>query len=83
MREEGDRKGGRLMLLYEESVDISFCRLSIKNKDFIHIQGKVQGEPFTVIIVYFSVSDKERNKSLREEIERIINKDDDTFHWRL
>lgn len=60
MREEGDRKGGGIMVLYKIGNGMKFVKEKSQYNDFIHMSGVVCGERITVIVVYFALRDKDR-----------------------
>ena len=72
MREPKDRKGGGLMLLHQQNKNIVLNKVATRNKDILHVKGSIRGMDIVMIIVYFSVNDKERNSSMKEEIEKIL-----------
>ena len=74
MREVQDRKGGGIMVLYRKNKKILMHKQESKLKDYLFIKGNLCGLSISIIVVYFSVHDKERNKSLRREIEEAIEK---------
>ena len=72
MREEKDRKGGGLLMLYNKGKGNSLCKIATNNKDILHTKGKLGKWEVRIILVYFSVNDVERNKDITQEIEKII-----------
>ena len=74
MREVQDRKGGGIMVLHRKNKNVSMHRQENRLKDYLFIKGNLFGLNIGIIVVYFSVHDKERNKGLRKEIEEIIGK---------
>lgn len=72
MRDFQDKKGGGLMMLHRKSDIINLKQMQNRNKDYLHVKGEIVNKQIHIILVYFSVNDKERNKNLREEIEKHI-----------
>ena len=74
MRDLNDRKGGGLMILHRNSKDIKLEKIESINRDILVAKGSISGWDVVIIVVYFSVSDRERNYSIRIEIENILGK---------
>ena len=77
MREEQDRKGGGLMLIFRRNKGIELQKIDTKNRDILHVKGKIEGWDVRVILVYFSVNDENRNMKMRKEIEEIMEGNSD------
>lgn len=77
MREAKDRKGGGIMILYQQDKYIRLEKVTTKNRDLLFVKGSVRGLDILLIAVYFSVSDKQRNLSMKAEIEQIIESNSD------
>ena len=60
MRELNDKEGGGLMVLFQDNKGVSFTKIKTNWNLYM-------------IVVYFSVSDKERNINMRKEIEKIVD----------
>lgn len=73
MREEQDRKGGGLMLIYRRNRGIEFEKIETRwCKDVLHAKGKMEGREVGIIVVYFTVKDDTRNIKIKKEIETIM-----------
>ncbi len=59
MREIKDKKGGGIMMLYKESKGLKFKKIISQSNDLLHVKGEMWGWNIRIIIVYFSVNDKE------------------------
>lgn len=60
------------MFLYQNAKDIYLDKVSTKWRDILLIRGSVRWWKVQIIIVYFRVNDRVRNHSMKTEIERII-----------
>lgn len=79
MRELDDRKGGGLLLLYMKDNGLICSKVETRNRDILCVNGNMRGWDFMLILVYFSVNDKARNLSIRDEIEKIIENLNEDF----
>ena len=77
MRDQKDKKGGGIMVLYKDSKEIELKKIDCKNKDLLQLKGSIYGEKTLILVVYFAVNDKERNKRIKEEIESIIDDEEE------
>lgn len=72
MREQKDRKGGGLMVIYREEKGVDLQKIETKCKDVLYVKGKIEGWEVKIVVVYFSVNDTVRNMEMKQEIEKII-----------
>ena len=76
MREEKDKKGGGLMVIYKEEKELELVKLDTNSKDILDIKGKIYDIDTRIMIVYMDCASdregKERNIRIREELERKI-----------
>ena len=77
MREKQDKKGGGLMMLYRKDQGIKLTKMQTKSKDMIFTTWKIGRWEINIIMIYFSVNDKESNNEMKKEIERIIEGKDE------
>ena len=73
MREEQDRKGGGLMVLYRKDTGVDLEKIPTKCPDILHTKGKMRGWEMRLVVVYLSVNDPPRNNNIKLQMERIIN----------
>ena len=74
MRETEDQKGGRLMILWRENEDIIIEKAETKSKDILLVESKINQMEMSIVLIYMSVNDSERNEKIRKEIENIIRR---------
>ncbi len=77
MRQEKDRKGGGLMIIWQEGKNIELNKVDTLNKDLLYVRGNIGNTSIAIILVYMSVQDKERNENMETEIRKIIEKLED------
>ena len=79
MRKLQDKKGGGLLVLWKQK--FKAIGHSTKSSDILHVEFRVKMTSFHIILVYFSVANKEedriRNKQMRKEVEKIVGKLED------
>ena len=80
-RELKDKKGGGLMILYN-SENIEIEKIETQQKDILYTKCRIANLKINTILVYFSAGnseeDKERDKLLRIECEKLIRNDVDS-----
>ncbi|MEL6646065.1 MAG: endonuclease/exonuclease/phosphatase family protein, partial [Pseudomonadota bacterium] len=73
MREEKDKKGGGLMILYKETDDVKLEKRESNSKDILEVFGKIKSTVLRVIIIYMDCGNnqeaKVRNRRIAEELE--------------
>ena len=78
MREEKDKKGGGLMVIYKDKPEIQMVKVESINKDILEIKGKIYSKHIRMIIVYMDCAGdregKERNIRIRTELEGKIER---------
>ena len=82
MRErKNTRRGGGLMILYNKNENIKLEKIENTEKEILEVEGKCLELKMKIILVYFDTrKNKEgnmRNKEIREEVEKCINKTED------
>ena len=63
MREEKDKKGGGLLLMYKSGSLYEVSKVQTSNNDILHAVVKVGGEILHVVLLYFSVISKQEDKA--------------------
>lgn len=80
LREKGEKKGGGIQILMPKMKEIKFNKNKNKNKELLEIEGSIFGTKLKIIIAYFDANKneegKKRNKILRKDIEKIIEKNE-------
>ena len=80
MREENERMGGGLMILMRRDPKVDMAEVRVESEEVLEIEGKCFGLDLNVVLVYFDVQKtqegRENNDNIREEVERIIEKND-------
>ena len=71
-RDKDDKKGGGLTIMWKKSVGIEIKKNKEQHQDVLHVTVKVHGYSFEMILLYISVSDKERNLQIKEKVENIL-----------
>ena len=75
MRKSTDKKGGGLLMMYKESC-MNLKKMTNNNTDLLHVTMQRGSIKLHIILVYFSVvtkpEDKEFNKKMKSEIEKMI-----------
>ena len=59
-------------MLYRKDQGIKLTKIQTKSKDMFFTTGIIGKWEINIIVIYFSVNDKERSNEMRKEIERII-----------
>ena len=81
MREEKDKKGGGLMLVYRDMEEIELVKVETNSRDILEIKGKVYGKDIRIMVAYMDCAGdregKERNVKIRAELEKRIEKVED------
>ena len=74
-RENKDKKGGGLMILYKEN-KTEIEKIETKQKDILYAKCKIATLEIKIVLVYFSTGnsedDKRRDEKIRKECEDII-----------
>ena len=72
MRDEKDKKGGGLMVIYQTGCDIDLRKTDTKNTDLLELRGRIKDKDVRILLVYLSIEnkpeDKQRNHSLKTEL---------------
>ena len=71
-RSADDVRGGGLMLIYKDKDNIEVKALETNSPDILHTQNSICGYKFTLILVYMSVNDIDRNINIRNKIRNIL-----------
>ena len=78
MREEADKKGGGITVLYRKDLQIKILEKETNNPDIMWLVAEEESSLTNILIVYMSVlnqaEDKARNKRIIEEIEKIVKR---------
>ena len=78
MRDVLDKKGGGLLIAFKENSWLQVDRMKTKNADLLYAIVKACNTAVHLVLVYFSIpnkqEDKARNKELRKEIETILDR---------
>ena len=72
MREFKDKKGGGLMILHHNNQHIILDKIATKNKDILYVKDTIRGWEIKIVLVYFSVNNRERNHTMKAEVEKIL-----------
>ena len=67
------------MVLCKKEQGIVLTKVETKCRDILHVNVCISGREVTLTVVYFSVSEKERNVKMRKEIEDILERNDETL----
>lgn len=78
MRKMNDRKGGGLMAL-KKGKDIQMEKQATKNEDLMILDCEIYSVKFSLFLVYLSVNDSERNKSIMAEITQAAQRLDGNY----
>ena len=57
-----DKRGGGLMVLWKDDDSIILTQVNVAQSDILIIQCKIQSTTFTLVLVYMSVNDYNKNK---------------------
>ena len=68
-----DRKGGGLMVLFNEA-KVEVDKLPSAHKDVLKVRVRINGFQLIMILVYFSVNDPKRNENIRMVVEEELGK---------
>ena len=52
VREEKDKKGGGISVIYKESTDIEMEKIVSKSKDILELKGRIYNKKIRMIVVY-------------------------------
>ena len=74
MRTREDRKGGGLMILWDDKMGLEVEKLESNHQDLLTAKLKLNDEVVIMILVYFSVKDEERNEDIKSKISAMIEK---------
>ena len=72
MRKDDDQKGGGLMVLHKNNSDIEINQIQTKNTDIMHLNIKAVNFKIALILVYFSVSNVDKQISVKTEINELL-----------
>jgi len=64
------------MIIYRREQGISLNKIETKSKDILFVKITMNSWVMKLILVYFSVSEKDRNKNIRNEIEKKLEEND-------
>ena len=77
MRKENDQKGGGLLVLHRKNSDIEIEQVQTEDSDIMHLLVQVGNLKMNMIVVYFSLSDTEKQISVKTELNDLIEKTKD------
>ena len=74
-REENDKKGGGVMILYRNNTDVEIQQVVSGHADILHVSCNFKKFCFAMVVVYFDTKDINRNNELIRIIDDIIDKE--------
>ena len=69
-RNENDKKGGGLMMLYDDCISAVTCETV--SKDLLYVDIEFEKQNFKIILAYMDVADNSRNELIKSELKNII-----------
>ena len=77
MREMQNRKGGGLLIMYEEKEKYDLQMKTTRITEILHVEGEIETEQIRIVLVYMKTGNdnetKDPNKKIIEEIGRIYS----------
>ena len=74
MRKENEQKGGGLLVIHKNNSEIEILQIQTKNTDIMHLSVKTGNLNCHLIVIYFSLSDLEKQVSMKAELNELIEK---------
>ena len=71
-RDKSDRKGGGLSIMMTKNVNNTIEKVDNIHSDILHAKLKIQQLNFTIILVYMSANDNNRNNIIQKKINTIL-----------
>ena len=71
-RSTDDVRGGGLMLIYKDKDYIEIKALEVNSPDILHAKASIYGYKFSLILVYMSVNNIDRNVNIRNQLRNIL-----------
>ena len=72
MRDRKDQKGCVLLVIHRDTKDIEIVHKQNINRDIMLLETSIMNLKLIVVVVYFSLSDKEKQRSVKGELDQII-----------
>lgn len=60
------------MIIHRRNINVYFDKVETESMDILVVRGNIRGWELIIVVVYFSVNDRERNKEIRREIEKYV-----------
>ena len=75
-RRSTDKKGGGLMILFDERMKCDFEEMEVENPDILSVKVTSGGSDIIMILIYMDVKDIDRNMDLQRKLNKTIEENE-------